>query len=181
LQHTIALRAEFDYHYLSQVEVPSTESLPASLKQEELTEQKKQDREKKKEDDRLLRGYQHLCREVGKPIADSIDECRMTLKLAPYINIVDLIDSRRTGSQMSTFDHFGDFKKYTLRVPGKRIKQEFAIADMFLSGLLQNFRKGPVRDCDPVLRENGPRANGIKRRREGDHGGRTSKAIKVEA
>jgi hypothetical protein len=178
LQHTVALRAEFDYHYFSQAQESPAESPSASVKQEPLFTRTTQKMDKMTEDDKLLRGYQRLCREVRKPRGGSIEECCTVLKSRPYVNIVDLIDSRCTGSSLTFFDDFNEFMRYTLRTPGKRVNQEFAIADVFLSGLLQNFRRGP--GFAPVLQENGSRTNGVKRRREDDLGRRATKAVKTE-
>ena len=61
----------------------------------------------------LLRGYQTLCRTVDKPIHDSVFCCLQELKRAPFINIVNLIDSVRTDTRPLVFKTFAEFKRYT--------------------------------------------------------------------
>ena len=54
------------------------------------------DEEELSEEERALQGYQALCHEVGIDPSDSVAECKKNLKNT-LINIVDLIDARRTG------------------------------------------------------------------------------------
>ncbi|KAL6401737.1 2,3-dihydroxybenzoate decarboxylase [Ilyonectria robusta] len=78
-QRTIALRSELKLHYFSQSQELEEEH--------ELT------------DEEMLQGYQALCQEVGIAASDSIQECKRDLK-GTLVNIVDLIDARRTGKQV---------------------------------------------------------------------------------
>jgi hypothetical protein len=95
------------------------------------------------EEQRDLRVYQNLCREVNKPPSATAEECIVTLKDAPYVNLIDLINTRRTGSQPKTYDSWDEFVRYTTTTPGKKIDLKYAKTDQFLMSLLQNMRTGP--------------------------------------
>src|SRR5690348_5766207 len=71
-QRTVALRSELKLHYFSQSQQSEDEH--------ELTDEEK------------LHGFQALCRQVGIPAGDSIQECKRGLK-STLVNIVDLIDA----------------------------------------------------------------------------------------
>ncbi|SPO01699.1 uncharacterized protein DNG_04372 [Cephalotrichum gorgonifer] len=119
-ERTIAMREELKYHYFSQSQRLGTLN-------EELTEEQK------------LAGYQDLCREVGIPAMDSVDQCKKQLKNT-LVNIVDLIDARRTKKGVKVWDNFEAFRTYTLR-DGYRIdKEEAKKGEGFLASLLQHLR-----------------------------------------
>ena len=50
-------------------------------------------------EEKTLQGYQALCHEVGIDPSDSIAECKRYLRNKP-VNIIDLIDTRRTGKRV---------------------------------------------------------------------------------
>ncbi|KAG8411739.1 hypothetical protein J3458_015325 [Metarhizium acridum] len=117
-ERTIALRQELITHYFCKPEEP------------ELT------------DDAKLEGYQALCREVGLPVSDSEAECKKRLKNT-LVNIVDLIDARRTLRGVKVWNDFRAFRKYTLQ-PKHRIDKGEAKKDGgYLASLLRNL--GPQR------------------------------------
>lgn len=87
-----------------------------------------------------LKGYQDLCREIGLPLGDSIDECKKSLK-STLVNIVDLIDARRTHSTVTVWQNFGAFRKYTLQDEHRIDKEEAKKGEGILASLLQDFRR----------------------------------------
>ncbi|KAF2876531.1 hypothetical protein BDV95DRAFT_602511 [Massariosphaeria phaeospora] len=95
------------------------------------------------DEDWSLRGYQALCREVRKEPQDTVRECQRLLKAAPYVNIINLLDTRRTGEKLRLFDDFDDFRSFT-NLPGKRINLTEATKDELLASLLRDFTKGPT-------------------------------------
>jgi hypothetical protein len=123
-ERTIAIREEFKLHYFSQ-------SLPLDDTDRELTEEEK------------LKGYQNLCHEVGIPPRDSIAECKKHLNKM-LVNIVDLIDARRTLKKVKVWNDFEAFRNYTLQ-DRHRINMDEAKKDGgYLASLLQHLR-GPRR------------------------------------
>ncbi|RSL79794.1 hypothetical protein CDV31_017174 [Fusarium ambrosium] len=94
-ERTIAMRQELKLHYFSQPR-------PLHDTNEELTEEEK------------LQGYQELCHEVRIPPSDSIAECKKHLKNT-LVNIVDLIDARRTRKAVKVWHDFEAFRAYTLK------------------------------------------------------------------
>ena len=114
-ERTIAMREELKLHYFSQ---------PLTDVNEELTEEAK------------LEGFQALCREVRIPPSDSIAECKRQLK-KNLVNIIDLIDARRTSKEVKVWNNFEAFRKYTLQ-DGHRIDKDEAKKDGgLLASLLQ--------------------------------------------
>lgn len=89
-----------------------------------------------------LRIYRNLCLEVGKAPRTTAEDCIVELKGVPYVNIIDLINARRTQTKPSTFDSWRSFRRYT-NSPGKKVDLVFAKNDRFLSTLLQDMRNGP--------------------------------------
>ncbi|KAK3941813.1 hypothetical protein QBC46DRAFT_406877 [Diplogelasinospora grovesii] len=121
-ERTIAMRQELKLHYFSQ-------SQPPDGTDEELPEEDK------------LKGYQNLCDEVGIPPSDSIAECKKHLKNT-LVNIVDLIDARRTRQEVKVWHDFDAFRDYTLQ-DRHRINMDEAKKDGgYLASLLQHLR-GP--------------------------------------
>ncbi|KHN97524.1 uncharacterized protein MAM_04539 [Metarhizium album ARSEF 1941] len=116
-ERTIAMRQELMAHYFC--DAPDTEA--------ELTEQQK------------LAGYQALCREVGLPASASMADCKKSLRTT-LVNIVDLIDARRTSREVKVWGDFDAFRRYTLQ-PEHRIDREEAKKNGgFLASLLQHLR-----------------------------------------
>ncbi|KAH6845694.1 hypothetical protein B0I37DRAFT_380877 [Chaetomium sp. MPI-CAGE-AT-0009] len=70
------------------------------------------EREKKEEltaeEMKRLRGYQALCRGIGIDPSNSIPECYRRLK-DTLVNIVDLIDARRTGKRVKVWENPREF------------------------------------------------------------------------
>ncbi|KAJ0335759.1 hypothetical protein COL26b_014259 [Colletotrichum chrysophilum] len=89
-----------------------------------------------------LEGYQDLCREIGLPLGDSVDKCKKSLK-STLVNIVDLIDARRTHSTVTVWQDFNAFRNYTLQDEHRIDKGEAKKGEGILASLLQDFR--PVR------------------------------------
>lgn len=134
VERTIAMREEVKHHYFSQPpplvaikEEPGEEGgedPAAELSQEEIN----------------LKGHQGLCLEIGIIPADTVDECKKELK-ATFVNIVDLIDARRTGKQVKIWDDFEAFGRYTL--DGHSIDPNEAKKGGILDSLLQRIRGIP--------------------------------------
>ncbi|PMB63826.1 hypothetical protein BM221_010297 [Beauveria bassiana] len=61
----------------------------------------------------ILEGYQALCGEVGLTRYDTTQECQRELKKT-LVNIVDLIDARRTMKEVKVWQDFEAFRAYTL-------------------------------------------------------------------
>ncbi|KAK4150025.1 hypothetical protein C8A00DRAFT_37382 [Chaetomidium leptoderma] len=119
-QRTVAMREELELHYFSQ-----SQQLDNINEEEELSEEEK-----------ALQGYQALCHEVGIDPSDSVAECKRILKNT-LVNIVDLIDARRTGKRVEVWDSFEEFRAYTLQ-DKKRINLEEAKKPPgYLASLLQ--------------------------------------------
>lgn len=130
-ERTLAIKQEIQNEYWEPV-----------LKEEELSQLTSEER-RRREEDWKIRGYQALLNEVNKEPRDSIEACVEILQ-STLVNIVDLLDARRTGMKVEVFENFKDFRAYTIK-PGKRIHLATAKKDAFLSTLLQNLRnaKGP--------------------------------------
>lgn len=119
-ERTIAIREELKLHYFPQSQ--SASSAEPNLAEEE-----------------DLKGYQELCREIGVLPSDSIAECKRILK-SNLVNIIDLIDARRTGKKVEVWLDFEAFRAYTLQ-DGKRIHPDEAKQDGgHLASLLQYLR-----------------------------------------
>ncbi|KAM0256792.1 hypothetical protein ACHAQJ_004744 [Trichoderma viride] len=122
-ERTIAMREELKTLYFSQ-----SQSQELDATQEELSEED------------ILRGYQDLCREVDIPPSDSTLECKRHLKKT-LVNIVDLIDARRTGKAVKVWLDFEQFREYTLADKKRRINLDEAKAGGgYLASLLQRLR-----------------------------------------
>ncbi|RFU77726.1 hypothetical protein TARUN_4505 [Trichoderma arundinaceum] len=119
-ERTIAMREELKTHYFSQSQAPDGT-------QEEPTEED------------VLRGYQDLCREVSIPPSDSTAECKRQLKKT-LVNIVDLIDARRTDKKVRVWDDFEAFRKYTLKKEHRISVDEAKEDGGYLASLLQHLR-----------------------------------------
>lgn len=93
-----------------------------------------------------LTGFQAMCRDVGQQPGNTIDECKTTLR-ATLVNIVDLIDTHRTGKPVQVWTDFESFRAYTMQ-PDKTIPLEQAKEDDLLSCFLKKLRTrgGRLRD-----------------------------------
>ncbi|KAJ9649046.1 hypothetical protein H2199_000959 [Coniosporium tulheliwenetii] len=86
-----------------------------------------------------LENFQRLCVEVGiDPPPLSITQCKKALK-GVLVNLVNLVDSRRTGEPIKQFDTFKEFRRYTFN--GRVFPKDEAKEDTFLKVLLRAFRK----------------------------------------
>ncbi|KAK0740351.1 hypothetical protein B0T18DRAFT_300750, partial [Schizothecium vesticola] len=122
-QRTIAIAEELHTHYFSQPSQHTPLPAPPSAHDPSQIEIRRN-------------GYQFLCREVGiVPPPSQIGECKRRLK-AKLVNIVDLIDARRTGKKVKVWEDFRSFKAYTL-LPEHRISKEDAKGTV-LASLLQH-------------------------------------------
>ncbi|EHK15759.1 uncharacterized protein TRIVIDRAFT_64357 [Trichoderma virens Gv29-8] len=118
-ERTIAMREELKTHYFSSQHLDST--------QEEPTEEE------------ILQGYQDLCIEVGIPPCDTAAECKGNLK-KKLVNIVDLIDARRTNRKVRVWRDFQAFRKYTLQKEHRISVDEAKKDGGYLASLLQRLR-----------------------------------------
>lgn len=127
-ERTIALRAELTTHYF-----PSSQPAKQETTSEEEPEKPAPARLSKEE---ILDGYRALCDEVGLPHYDSIGRSKRELKRT-LVNIVNLIDARRTGEKVMVWQDFNAFRAYTLQ-EGFTIDKEEAKKDGgHLASLLQ--------------------------------------------
>lgn len=127
-ERTIAMRQEIKLHYFTRSQpLDGTDQVPT----EELTEEE------------ILKGYQTLCQEVQIPPSDSVVECKKNLKKT-LVNIVDLIDARRTRKEVKVWDDFEAFRNYTLQDEHRINRDEAKQDGGYLESLLQHLR-GPRR------------------------------------
>ena len=140
-QRTIAIREELELHYFSQPQRLD------DINEDELGEEEKS-----------LQGYQALCREVGIDSSDSVVECKRNLKNT-LVNIVDLIDARRTGKRVEVWDSFEAFRAYTLQDEKRIDIQEAKRPPGYLASLLQRLSK--PRSRKKSGRRNGPKASRV--------------------
>lgn len=87
---------------------------------------------------RKLRGFQALCRAVGRQPGDTLVECKLILK-GTLVNIVDLIDACRTGKRLEVWTDFPKFKRYTLSDRTKTMPLDEALEHEHLECFLQMF------------------------------------------
>ncbi|KAM3548717.1 hypothetical protein ARSEF4850_009251 [Beauveria asiatica] len=122
-ERTIAMRAELRSHYFSSQKL---EQLPEDATADEMSKEA------------ILEGYQALCGEVGLTRYDTTEECQRELKKT-LVNIVDLIDARRTMKEVKVWQDFEAFRAYTLN--GMTIDVEEAKKEGgHLASLLQRLR-----------------------------------------
>ncbi|KAM3447979.1 hypothetical protein MY3296_008185 [Beauveria thailandica] len=128
-ERTIAMRAELKSHYFSSSQ--KSEQLPEDATADEMSKEA------------ILEGYQALCGEVGLTRYDTTEECQRELKKT-LVNIVDLIDARRTRKEVKVWQDFEAFRAYTLN--GMTIDvQEAKKEGGHLASLLQRLRGRPGR------------------------------------
>ncbi|CAO2648736.1 Nn.00g096850.m01.CDS01 [Neocucurbitaria sp. VM-36] len=126
---------ELVYHYLPEGIAPDQEDEVGNV---DLT------------DEQTLKIYQGMCRSADKVIYPTIDNCLLELKRAPYVNIIDFVNTFRTGQIVQTFRNWNKFQEYTFG--GHRIDIKYAKENEFLAPLLQDFRKGPGAVCPIKVR-----------------------------
>lgn len=85
-----------------------------------------------------LRGFQAMCRAVGREPGGTLEQCKMILK-GTLVNIIDLIDASRTNKSLEVWTDFQDFKSYTLSNRAKTIPLDHAKDHEVLSCFLQTF------------------------------------------
>ena len=88
-----------------------------------------------------LQCYKNLCAKLDRREPRSIVEARCILRVAPYVNIIDLIDNARIGSEVRTFRSVGALEEYTFST-GKIVNLGLAKHDEFRSVFLVDFGKG---------------------------------------
>ncbi|MCJ1428354.1 hypothetical protein MMC29_006263 [Sticta canariensis] len=87
-----------------------------------------------------LQKWQDLCRELKvDPIPMSITQCKRALKTDVHVNIIDLIDSRRLGTEVTTFRSHEALVKYT-RSSSKYFPLNRAKADELKKVLLRHIQ-----------------------------------------
>ena len=126
-ERTIAMRQELKLHYFSQSQSQPHDG-DGGEANVELTEEALK-----------LKGYQDLCREVGIPQNDSVGRCKKDLK-STLVNIVDLIDARRTGKKVEVWDDFEAFRDYTLQDEHRIDVAEAKKDGGYLKSLLQRLQ-----------------------------------------
>lgn len=90
-----------------------------------------------------LMGFQAMCRDVGQEPGNNLDECKTALR-ATLVNIVDLIDSHRTGQPVQVWTDFESFRAYTMRSE-KTMPLDEAKKDELLTCFLKKIRSGGCR------------------------------------
>ncbi|KAF2121312.1 hypothetical protein BDV96DRAFT_209322 [Lophiotrema nucula] len=131
----------------------------------------------KEEQEPMLKGYQALCDELGKPKHDTVLGCIQELKREPFFNIIDVIDARRTGKPAKGYTDFDDFASYTLE-PGKCLDRKMIhqTDGKILQSLLQDFTWGPQDVHSPrFIRSTKSRYGLEKERHGGVRSGRVSR------
>ncbi|KAF1914979.1 hypothetical protein BDU57DRAFT_520251 [Ampelomyces quisqualis] len=102
------------------------------------------------DEDQCLEVYQAMCRKAGKTVRPTIDTCLLELKDAPFVNIIDFVDSFRNGEELHTFADWENFVDYTL--DGHTIDMKMAKDNDFLAPLLQDLILGPFAVDPRVVR-----------------------------
>ncbi|KAG1835359.1 hypothetical protein DFJ58DRAFT_917919 [Suillus subalutaceus] len=103
-----------------------------------------------------ISNWQNLCRVLRiDPVPDSIEECRLRV-WDTHVNLVDLVDSARTGKPVKLFASLGELTAYTLQKPKKFFPKENAYQGGLLKELLREI-------INPYF---GKRRNGSAKRKE---------------
>lgn len=84
--------------------------------------------------------WQTLCMEVGiQPAPSSITKCKKALERV-HVNIVDLVNCRRSGSPVQRFHSYNELKRYTCeKGKGRVFPRELAKEEGFIKALLKAF------------------------------------------
>ncbi|KAH7929073.1 hypothetical protein BV22DRAFT_152681 [Leucogyrophana mollusca] len=87
-------------------------------------------------DENDLTSWKSLCQDISiYPIPDDLESCRQAV-WSSYVNIVDLVDSQRTGVAVCRFPSLGDLVEYTIDTE-KYFPKENAYAGGLLRELLR--------------------------------------------
>ncbi|KAF6799445.1 hypothetical protein CSOJ01_12507 [Colletotrichum sojae] len=141
-ERTVAIKNELQTHYFA----PQSRELPA-VKEEEERAASVEAVPEFDEEVVQLRGFQAMCREVGKRPGNTVRQCERILKNT-LVNIIDLIDGRRKDIPPKVWHNLEDFRRYTLAPPGdKKIPWREANKDPLLRCFLQNFGARPGDRC----------------------------------
>jgi hypothetical protein len=93
-------------------------------------------------DKQTLEIYQNMLRStMGKQAHDNIDDCLLELKARPYVNIIDLINTWRTGEKTQAFWDWDAFVEHTMDC--NTIAVNIVRDNEFLAPLLQDLGRGP--------------------------------------
>jgi hypothetical protein len=87
-----------------------------------------------------LMGFQAMCRDVGQEPGKTLDQCKTALR-ATLVNIVDLIDSHRTGQPVQVWTDFESFRAYTVQSE-KTMPLDEAKKDELLKCFLKKVKSG---------------------------------------
>jgi len=102
-----------------------------------------------------LSNWQNLCRVLRiDPVPDSIQACRQCV-WDTHVNLVDLVDSARTGKPVKLFESLAELRKYTLRT-----KKIFPKENAYQGGLLKELLREIINTYF------GRRRNGSAKRKE---------------
>ncbi|KAF8550367.1 hypothetical protein OG21DRAFT_1605929 [Imleria badia] len=83
-----------------------------------------------------LSAWQNLCSVIDiTPVPDDIEECKRLVRDA-HVNIVDLLETARTGGRVQKFADLEALRRYTKK-PGKMFPKESAYAGGLLKELLR--------------------------------------------
>lgn len=104
-----------------------------------------------------ISNWQNLCRVLRiDPVPDSIEDCRQRV-WDTHVNLVDLVDSARTGKPVKLFASLGELTAYTLRGKPKKF---FPKENAYQGGLLKELLREII---NPYF---GKRRNGSAKRKE---------------
>ncbi|KAG2121761.1 hypothetical protein DEU56DRAFT_894574 [Suillus clintonianus] len=103
-----------------------------------------------------ISNWQNLCNVLRiDPVPDTIEDCRKFV-WDTHVNLVDLVDSARTGKPVKLFASLEELKTYTLGKPGKIFPKENAYQGGLLKELLREI----------IHTYHGSRRNGSAKRKE---------------
>ncbi|KAG2102846.1 uncharacterized protein F5147DRAFT_615876 [Suillus discolor] len=104
-----------------------------------------------------ISNWQNLCRVLRiDPVPDSIEACRQRV-WDTHVNLVDLVDSARTGKPVKLFASLGELTAYTLQ---QKPKKFFPKENAYQGGLLKELLREII---NPYF---GKRRNGSAKRKE---------------
>ncbi|KAG2047347.1 hypothetical protein BDR06DRAFT_1013966 [Suillus hirtellus] len=104
-----------------------------------------------------ISSWQNLCRVLRiDPVPDSIEACRQCV-WDTHVNLVDLVDSARTGKPVKLFASLGELTAYTLQ---QKPKKFFPKENAYQGGLLKELLREII---NPYF---GKRRNGSAKRKE---------------
>ncbi|KAH6637170.1 hypothetical protein F5144DRAFT_592115 [Chaetomium tenue] len=149
-QRTITMREELELHFFSP---------PEQLG--DFNDEEEQEQELTAEEIRL-RGYQALCQEVGIDPSDLVAVCKKQLKNT-LVNIVDLIDTRRTGKPVKIWGSFEEFRAYTMLSEHRINLQEAKRPPGYVASLLQRLSPARSRPKQGALKRG--RSNRVTKRK----------------